>query len=115
MSTRGAIAFGAVASWVGVYQHWDSYPSSLGPKVWAFLQEHGIEALQRFIEAHPGGFSSFPDSCYCHDEYFAQRDGSSAKDSPYFNEKAPVGLETNENTDALFIEWVYVIDRKSVV
>jgi len=38
MSTRGCVAIGTLASWRGVYNHWDSYPTGLGQQVWQHLQ-----------------------------------------------------------------------------
>jgi hypothetical protein len=38
MSTRGCVAIGTPASWRGVYNHWDSYPTDLGKEVWEHLQ-----------------------------------------------------------------------------
>ena len=114
MGTRGAITVGALAKWSGVYNHWDSYPEGLGADVWEVLTSpDGIEKYKRAITEHPGGWSSFPEKCYCHSE-FAQRDGSAAKDSQFYKVDAPSGQMTNENADALFIEWVYVLDENEM-
>ena len=108
MSTRGAIAFGNAKEWSGVYNHADSYPTGLGAGAWEALKSGLL--TKEFIESHPGGWSSFPEICYCHDSYFSERDGSSAKDSPFYRKDAPDGRITNEESDALFIEYVYVVD-----
>ena len=62
----------------------------------------GDTALQAFVDVyikgHKGGWSSFPDECYCHSPEFVMRDG--ARDE----------MMTDKTADPLFIEWVYVID-----
>lgn len=106
MSTRGVIAKTAGDGWVGVYNHFDSYPSGLGEALWhatrpfvatddpppAVGLQHFIE---QYIDAHSGGWSSFPDRCYCHD-----MDRSNEPDM----------IITSETVDALFYEYVYIID-----
>lgn len=105
MSTRGAIAFGDEVCWDGLYNHSDSYPTWLGKILW---QERPTADL---LDLHPGGFSSYPDVCYCHDEYFAKRDGSAAKDSPYYSPDAQWGYIHSADGNPLFIKWVYVFDN----
>jgi hypothetical protein len=39
MGTRGALAFGDADEWRGVYNHSDSTPPLLGPKVWRLISE----------------------------------------------------------------------------
>lgn len=58
MSTRGAIAIARGDGWVGVYNHSDSYPTWLGPRIWRYLQEDGYvafeEAVIRGMNIHTG-------------------------------------------------------------
>jgi hypothetical protein len=118
MSTRGAIARVYFDGWRGVYQHSDSYPTYLGQELWHQLwgKYNGAvkEMLIDAIDLHPGGWSSYPEVCYCHDPHFSERDGSSAKDSPYYRKDGPKGTLTSKSCDPLFIEWVYVFapDRR---
>lgn len=99
MSTRGVIARAKADGWEGVYQHSDSYPTYLGRHLWAGLHNGRSPAdfVAQDIEAHKGGWSSWPDRCYCHD---MDRDG-------------PTMAITDKDVDWLFSEWVYVIDPDS--
>jgi len=45
MSTRGCVAIGTPEHWVGVYNHFDSYPTGLGRELWEHLEG---EDLQKF-------------------------------------------------------------------
>lgn len=123
MSTRSALAYlvakDKTDGWKGVYCHWDGYPTVRGKEIWDVLHTKFIgnkgkvgvqnkgdkkKAIQAFIDiyitGHKGGYSSFPDNCYCHDPEFVMRDG--VRDERL----------TSDNPDPLFIEWVYVIDPK---
>ena len=83
----------------GVYQHSDSYPTWLGKHLWAAIKERGDVAsfLAETIDAHPGGWSSFPELCYCHQG----------------DDEEPDLIMTDESADWLFIEWAYVIDPEA--
>lgn len=56
MSTRGFVGIGTPTQFDGRYNHWDSYPTGLGAKVWAtaqrFLSEDGD--LDRFARTFLG-------------------------------------------------------------
>lgn len=39
MATRGVVAIKKGNGWIGVYNHWDSYPTGLGKELWLHLQE----------------------------------------------------------------------------
>mgnify|MGYP001577883886 CR=1 FL=1 len=98
MSTRGVLAVVEGDGWKGLYQHSDSYPTWLGKGLWAWLQEHGTKEYAKTLKKHPGGYSSFPEVCYCHDESFGE------------NGKVPTMRITSKRPDPLFIEWVYAVD-----
>lgn len=119
MSTRSALAFKTEDGWEGIYCHWDGYPTNRGSQIWKILMEDfclnkgelGVQndgkietALRSFVDVyikgHPSGWSSFPDTCYCHDPGFVMRDGIID------------GKITSKDNDPLFIEWVYIIDVK---
>ena len=38
MGTRACVAVGNLEKWVGLYSHWDGYPSGLGQDVWTHIQ-----------------------------------------------------------------------------
>lgn len=116
MSTRSCLAYKTKDGWQGTYCHWDGYPTNRGKQIWKILMRDfvmnrgklgiankGDTALQSFVEiyinGHKGGWSAFPDECYCHSPAFVMRDG-----------KRKDALMTEKTADALFIEWIYVID-----
>lgn len=90
MSTRSVVAIGTLAEWKGIYCHWDGYISERGPLVWKAIQDGTYEKL---ITEHPGGWSSYPESCYCHDR----------------RETYDMTI-TNADVDPLDIKWVYILD-----
>jgi len=106
MSTRAVIAQRTEGDkWEGVYNHFDGYPSGLGRKIWDNFQKiyagetQTPEAdIKKFIEevikGHSGGWSTFPDACYCHTR--GETDSDMRIDS--------------ENPDPLFHEYVYILN-----
>jgi hypothetical protein len=93
VSTRGCIAIGTPESWLGLYNHSDSYPTGLGAEVWnnmqAAIHKDGIEAAmhevsQRVNDAARGGYE--------HNDFM-----------------------DNKAASPLFIEWVYIIDDETKV
>jgi len=122
MSTRGCIAERKGDHWEGVYQHSDSYPTWLGKTIWKTIHEKYKGDAQKFINfaihKHDGGWSSFPEICYCHGK-FAKRDGTKpgqkegvirgceCNNKPY---KSSNKDKDNPRCDPLFIEWIYVLD-----
>ena len=118
MSTRSCLAYKTKDGWEGCYCHWDGYPTNRGLQIWKIIMQKfvlnkgkigvvndGSTALRAFVDiyikGHKSGWSSFPDECYCHNPEFVMRDG--VKDA----------IETDKTTDALYIEWVYVIDPEN--
>lgn len=98
--TRSAIARPRDGGWIGVYHHWDGYPSGLGRVLWAALHQTYRGDVQRLraavIDDHPGGWSSFPTArCYCHD--------------PSRRGEPPMAPLTETDAEPLWIEWVYVL------
>ena len=106
----------APKGWEGVYVHQDGYPTHLGRVVWQTLHQRFISptgvrtgfetpaplaATRAFCEVcitgHPGGWSSFPGLCYCHDPAFVTRDG--------LRDHRITGRDWDSS-----IEWVYVVD-----
>jgi hypothetical protein len=49
MSTNGCIAFGTPNEWIGVYHHWDSYPTELGKTLWAAYQENPVTVSREML------------------------------------------------------------------
>jgi hypothetical protein len=84
MSTRGVIAFGTPAHWRGIYNHSDSAPEWLGPRLWPHLQGDLIAVGERLLRAGRG------------DDLFA---GSVAAEPEIFQAADPVA-----------IEWIYIVD-----
>lgn len=177
MSTRGAVAIKNSGGWLGVYNHWDSYPTGLGKELWDYLHQDGLD-LEGFAKEllkyddwrnfRGGGICE-----YCgkvglgqpHDisgaicypslvgkrkqydtadqmrEHFKQlpawqgrdddieqmikreleikesveRTGYPDPEAQYHQHGQLTDKMTNQNADALFIEWVYVIDPEKRV
>jgi len=81
-------------------------------RVWEMLKtEEGRTRYKSLILNHPSGWSVFGETCYCHDPYFAKRDGSLDPKSEHYKENAPDGRMGQDTADALFIEWVYILDE----
>ncbi len=49
MSTRGAVAWGNLEHWKGIYNHFDSYPGGLGKDVWDRIKEVGAAQLVKVL------------------------------------------------------------------
>lgn len=100
MSTRSALAYIPKADeptkWIGVYCHWDGYPTNRGKQIWDILHKdflnkeklsiggdkNSVEAhravrafIDVYIKGYKAGWSSFPEECYCHSPEFVMRDG----------------------------------------
>lgn len=113
MSTRGCIARATDTGWRGRYQHFDSYPEGLGEEIWRVLHARfggDAEAFLRYaVDQHPGGWSSFPKQCYCHDPAFVARDGSAVDDPEQVSDIHEHGGRCTPDCDPLFIEYVYAL------
>jgi hypothetical protein len=134
MSTRGCVAVGTTRKWRGLYNHSDSYPTGLGSELWDHLMQEQLagrtlaeigEAILQFDDwrnylkggicefcgklaeqphtisgsiygkANQNSGDPFPDPGALHHEH---------------NDLNSNNFMTNVTADALFIEWVYVID-----
>lgn len=117
MATRAIISYKKEKGWEGVYSHWDGYPTNLGKQIWdilhtKFIGNKGVadvandgaphKAIRAFVDiyinGHKGGWSSFPETCYCHDPNFVLRDGEQENKL------------SDKDNDPLYIEWVYIVD-----
>ena len=105
MSTRAIIGktTGAEQQFRGIYSHSDGYPTWLGKSLWQTVHEQFHGDVKRFVREmitkHPGGWSSFGDCCYCHE--------NSVKTS------APKMVFTDKdftNGDDGSAEWLYIFD-----
>jgi hypothetical protein len=112
MSTRAVIAYRTEGNkWQGVYNHFDGYPTGLGRKLWedfhanyagetATPRTDIVKFIQERIKEHKGGWSDFPNSCYCHTR--GEADSNMVIDS--------------DHSDPLFHEFIYIFnpDRKEL-
>ena len=102
MSTRGAIAKGTVGKWVGVYNHFDSYPSGLGVALTLAKDNRYDGDLDKMIKAaidnEPIGWSSFPTEAY------SSREAVTSTEPEI----------TSESVNRLFIEWVYLLTPEGI-
>ena len=121
MSTRSVIAETTKDGWKGIYCHWDGYPTNRGKQIWDILHtdfignkgsigvgnsgdpKMAIKAFcDTYIRGHKAGWSSFPDTCYCHEPSFVMR--GDHKGAKYMRKG-----DFNKS----WCEWAYVIDPKT--
>lgn len=99
-STKGVIAGKNKKGWLGVYNHYDSYPSGLGQAIWdkvKWYEQQGMslqDAVHTLVSAKiedvPQGYSSFPLKPYSKNE--------------------PSRIFTSKTANPMLLEWIYVID-----
>lgn len=89
MSTRGAVGWGNLDGWTGVYNHYDSYPGGLGTEVWEEIRRWGAEEVVRRLQ-RAGMWQDVP--------------------SDVKADEGDIRLMNERSADKLFIEWVYIID-----
>ena len=102
MSTRCVLAVTKGNSWEGVYVHGSGYPEEMGPEIWTTLHSRHQGDVAAFTDAeltaHSGGYSTYPDNCYCH---------------VLHDDAGPMRYTAEDEADnaAFDIEWVYVVGR----
>jgi len=105
MSTRAIIGktTGAEQQFRGVYSHSDGYPTWLGKHLWQTVHEQFQGDVKRFVREmiamHPGGWSSFGDICYCH-----ENGAKTSAPRMVFTDK---DFAKGDDGDA---EWMYIFD-----
>jgi len=140
MSTRGCVAVGTEKEWMGVYNHFDSYPRGLGKEVWYHLTKkmRDLKQFAKEIKRYDdwrnylkGGVCEYcgkkglsqPYSIGKIYGYFElgkkdpeleenlRRTGYLDPEMKYHKHGELKGPSmTSRNPDPLFIEWVYVIN-----
>ena len=87
---RGAIAIGTQDYWYGVYNHYDSNPTTLGQRFWEEIRKEGLNNII----------------------YKKLKN----KINPITNEKEEILISWNHN-DPLYHEWVYILNpaKKEIV
>lgn len=123
MGTRGCVAVGNPNKWIGLYNHWDSYPSGLGADVWEEWKRNSNlpEELLKYDDWRSylaGGICEYcgkkrgqPHSITVNEH--TNRPGGDP-DALYHkhNEGNPSEHHiTNENPDPLFLEWIYILNK----
>ena len=116
MGTRGCIARSDNnGGFIGVYHHWDSYPSGLGKTLFNLynnvFDKNLTNMLEYLIDNHPAGWSTINDSdfsktpgfgregpnCYCHGDRSEQE-----------------WIVTEKNASGSGCEYAYVFDVDNV-
>ena len=97
MSTRGCVAIKKGDGWVGVYNHFDSYPTGLGLEVWEEL--HSLKKKGKVDE-----FEKRLLRCLEWGDYFMSED---------LDDEEEIASLTPTSADPIFIEYVYVFDPKT--
>lgn len=124
MGTRGCVAVGKPDKWVGIYNHWDSYPEGLGADVWEEWNRNPNlpEELLQYDDWRSylsGGICEYcgkkkgqPHSIVLN-EFTRITGGDPEAKYHEHNEGDPAKHHiTSEQPDPLFIEWVYVLDKE---
>ena len=86
-NTKGGIAVGTESKWSGLYNHSDSYPTSLGRNLWDTISEKGLNTVVNEIKR---------------------------KINPTDGVKEDIELSEKEK-NPLFIEWIYVINPEKKI
>jgi hypothetical protein len=139
MSTRGCIAVGTLKNWKGIYNHCDSYPTWMGPRLWEHLirqqlagktlAEIGRDILsfddwRNYLKAGlceycgkvTGQAHSIHGDVYGQARYPLKPSGFYPDPEAQFHEHNDLTADhniTSDDPDPLFIEWVYVIDPEA--
>jgi hypothetical protein len=137
MGTRGCVAIARGDGWQGVYNHWDSYPRELGKELWRHLQGKDLKQFAKELLSYgdwreylAGGVCEYcgkkagqphsisgvildlgPDSPFC-PEVQGNLDRTGYRDPEAKHHEHGEGVSdqmTEQNSDPLFIEWVYVL------
>ena len=96
MSTRGCIARVHGDGFRGAYNHWDSYPTQLGKRLFELAQEHDLgDLLRELIDDHPAGWIFVREECLCHVR----------------NQQGPLVVTDQENSE--WVVWAYAFDEES--
>lgn len=64
MGTRGSVAWYEDGDVIGVYNHWDSYPTALGMEVWEAAQEYTLQGLIDMLKEF-GDWREFSEGGVC--------------------------------------------------
>lgn len=131
MSTRGVIARKTAEGWVGVYHHFDSYPTALGAEIWKLIHQEFKNNIHEFlkfaIDSHPAGWSHIMEApiidnekpfiakrkgrqCYCHG-YYAKRDRITPSADRLIIYPDCIKDPQQKLHNCLFLEWVYILDQ----
>jgi len=118
MSTRAAIARSHGDGFLGVYHHWDGYPTALGKTLWELYQGYfwgriggdlGL-MLAVLIDEHPAGWSTINGADFTLAAGFTE--DMAAKQPQCFchgDRHEPAQAVTEQ--DDLGMEWAYVFDE----
>lgn len=131
MSTRGCVAVKRGKGWEGVYNHFDSYPSGLGSGLWEYLQGKTQGELEEFAsellqygdwrEYLNGGVCEYcgkkglGQPCNISGAIYGKSDTPPDPEGKHHDHSPSDSRVTPDNAaeDALWIEWVYVVNPET--
>jgi hypothetical protein len=112
MGTNGCVAVGTLEKWVGVYNHYDSYPTRLGQEVWQYVRGidligFGEELLKYDSWEHFKNKGVCP---RCQEKVGSPH--SFKEHGEHEHNEFPFSKYhlTQDTADPVFIEWIYLID-----
>lgn len=116
MSTRACIARIQGDGFLGVYHHWDGYPTGLGKTLWQLVRDNGrTTTLKVLIDRHPAGWSTINGKDWTKVPGFVElgTPHEDAADRPECYCHGDRHEEPNPVTQAddMGMEWAYIFDE----
>lgn len=117
MGTRSILAVPYGDGWRGRYCHWDGYPTHNGARIWALVQEHGLDEVARMLVIDHYGWSSLSERSSrtplgdgYDDGRFALVDGYGVAYTTEEGQSDPDEWITHDG-DKWGTEWLYVLAK----
>lgn len=120
MSTRACIARATgEGTFVGVYHHWDGYPSGLGATLWelyhGFFGRDLARMLAYLIDEHPAGWSTIDGADFNAKPGFHEGKFTSTGPQCYCHGGRHESAQPITQDDDAGMEWAYVFDPEQRV
>jgi len=114
MSTRAAIGRTHGDGFLGVYHHWDGYPTGLGAALWELQRSQFggdlAQMLRVLIDEHPAGWSTINGADFSLQPGFAEGPVDDRRPQCYCHGHRHEEPQPVTEQDDLGMEWAYVFD-----